>query len=171
MEAKVVSIDIDESSIDDLYLHSRNNKLNITPLILSFDDLTKKIHGIPDDNNEFNSKESQVSPLFLPAVERLQSEIVLALGLVHHLTLGEGKEIDEVLSILSDLTNKVLILEFIELSDEKIQESPDFFKYIKNYSIENYNTELFLEAGKKYFKDVEILESYPSTRKLLVFKK
>lgn len=171
MGAEVISVDIDESSIDNLYLYAKDKSLKIVPLKMSFDDLTKEFYGASFDEPEYEGRDFQSNPLFLPAIKRLKSEMVFVLGLVHHLTLGEGKEIEEVLDILSELTGKTLVLEFVGLIDNMIQDEPSFFKNLNKYTEDTYNLEVFIQLGKKYFKEVEVLDSHPSTRKLLVFRR
>ncbi len=169
--AEVIATDIDESSIDSLYLYSKNNKFKILPLRMSFDDLTKEIYGIMDNDPVYQDRDFKSNPLFISAVERLKSDMVLALGLAHHLTLGEGKEIDEVFKILSRLADKTLVLEFVDLKDNLIQGEPSFFKNLNKYTTDTYNLEIFINSGKKFFKDIDILNSHPDNRKLLVFNK
>ena len=107
----------------------------------------------------------------MPATERLNADLVLCLGLLHHLILGEGRDLGKILEILSALSKKALILEYVDLSDRLIQNEPSFFNHLNNYTPNNYNISVIIETGRKYFKEVEILDSYPDTRKLLVFEK
>ncbi|HEY3375029.1 MAG TPA: hypothetical protein VGK02_08220 [Candidatus Aquicultor sp.] len=167
--AEVISTDIDESSVDSLYLYSRDNKLKILPLVLSFDDLTKEIFGVTYDETGYKGRDFKTNPLFMPATARFRSDLVLCLGLIHHLVLGEGKEISETFKILSKLSQKVLVLEYVDLNDELIKNEPSFFKNLSKYTETNYNIEVMINAGKQYFKDVQVLDSHPETRKLLIF--
>lgn len=168
--AHVVALDIDESSIDSLYLYSKENKLNILPLLMPFDGLTKEIYGIDDKLPMYQGRDFKKTPLFLPATRRLKSEIVLCLGLLHHLILGMGKTIDEVLRILSDVTESILVLEYVDLEDEMIRSEPSFFKNLEKGK-QCYQADNVLEAGNKYFDKIEIFPSHPETRKLFVFQK
>jgi SAM-dependent methyltransferase len=169
--AEVISTDIDESSIDSLYLYAKKNRLNILPLMIPFDDLTRSIYGVSYSDSNYKDRDFKSNPLFMPATERLKSEVVLCLGLIHHLVLGEGKELESIFEILSNLTRGTLVLEYVSLEDELIQAEPTFFRNLGNYSRENYNVDLLIEIGKRYFASVQILDSHPNTRKLLVFSK
>ena len=169
--ARVISTDIDESSIDSLYTHSRKNNLNILSLLLSFDDLEKELFGITMEDSVYQDRDFGNNPLFSSAKKRIKVDFILCLALAHHLILGEGKKIEKVFRLLSDLTSSVLVLEFVGLNDSLILNHGSFFKNLKKYNESNYNLDLFVNVGKKYFSDVEILDSHPITRKLLVFKK
>lgn len=169
--SEVIAADIDESLVDSLYLYVKRNKLKILPLLLSFDDLTKQLYGMEDHDPVYQGRDFKTIPLFSPAVSRFKSDLVLCLGLLHHLILGEGKEINDVLEVLSKFGNKTLVLEYIDLKDNLINKEPSFFKNLYRYSSANYNMDMVISAGKKHFRNVHILDSYPDTRKLLIFER
>ena len=169
--AEVIATDIDESSIDSLYLFAKSQKLKILPLLLSFDDLTRELYGIVDRDPVYAGRDFVDTPLCTAPISRLTADVVLCLGLVHHLILGEGKSIAEVLSILSKLTNDTLVLEFVEFNDQLIMNNRSFFANIDKYTSDTYNLEVFVASCRKHFVEVEILASTPNTRKLLVCKK
>lgn len=169
--SEVIATDIDESSIDLLYNKAKKEDLKILPLLLSFDDLEKKIFGVSYDEEEYKDRDFKNTPLFMPATERINSDAVLCLGLIHHLVLGMGKDIDSVIEVLSKLTERTLVLEFVSLKDKLVQGEPTFFKNINMYSEVNYNIDIVMDAGRKHFKTVKIMDSDPETRKLLVFDK
>lgn len=169
--ANVIATDIDESCIDSLYLFAKKERLRILPLALSFDDLTREIYGVDDADPCYAGRDFKATPLFLPATRRLKSELVLCLGLIHHLVLGMGKEFGAVMAVLADLTDKQLVLEFVSIEDELILGEPSFFKNIDRFTVDNYNINLAMEEGKKFFSSVRILDSEPETRKLLVLQK
>lgn len=169
--AEVISIDVDESSSDSLYLYTKSNKLQILPLVLSFDNLTKEIWGAVYNYPEYEHRDFKSNPLYLPATRRFKSDLVLCLGLLHHLILGEGKTTRQIFQVLSALTINALLLEFISLDDELIQSEPSFFSNISKYNKDNYNSYSILDEGKKHFRSFEIMDSNPSTRQLYLFKK
>ena len=94
--------------------------------------------------------------------------MVLALGLIHHLVLGKGLSIEEVMQRLSSLARESLVLEFIDIDDEKIQNEPSFFRSLKTMS-SKYSESILIEQGLRYFSSVESLPSTPSTRRILIF--
>ncbi|HCR86480.1 MAG TPA: hypothetical protein DIV86_07365 [Alphaproteobacteria bacterium] len=95
------------------------------------------------------------------------SDIVIALALVHWIyscTALTGS-LDAVVKKLANLTNYMLIVEWIEPDDAAIQ----FFKHInfnENIIIEPYTQEAFNSALKKYFKKVIEIGDISSSRKL-----
>lgn len=172
--AKVISVEIDEASIDNLYRYAKNQKLNILPLQIAFENFNTKRFGTDYDNAqypEYKDRDFKNNPLFDSAANRLKCDMTMCLALVHHLVLGMGMELDDVMKTLANLTNNVLVLEFIGLDDNLIMSEPSFFKNLHKHSEETYNIDKFIEIGKKYFGSVEVLDSHPNTRKLIVFKK
>jgi len=170
--SEVIAIEVDESCIDKLYLDSKKNRLKILPLKMNFNQLRKEVYGLTYDDPVYKNRDFKKNPLFLQPTERFQSDIVLCLALFHHLILQQGMEIRSVLKILSELTLKVLILEYVDLDDFLITTSKtQFYTYFYNYTKDTYNVNVIISAGKEYFKDVELRDSHPETRKLLVFKK
>ena len=86
-------------------------------------------------------------------------------------SLVESFSLAPSVSNLSNVTNKQLIVEFVDLSDELIVNEPSFFPNLSKFTLENYNLDECIRIGMKYFLDVNILESHPESRKILVFKK
>jgi len=75
-------------------------------------------------------------------------DLVLALGLIHHLLITERIPLKEIFEILSEFTNKYAIMEFIPPNDEK-------FKQLAGYNLNlynDYNQINFEEALKSNFK-------------------
>jgi SAM-dependent methyltransferase len=165
--ASVIALEEDESCVDILYGRSKKQGLRILPLKASFGGLTREIHGAR--NLAPASKGEEASALYRAGVERFGAELVLVLGLMHHLVLGEGRSIDDVFAILQRLAGKTLVLEFVALDDEKIREDPGFFPSLRKFDASNYNLELVVQAGRRHFAGVDILPSHPATRTILVF--
>lgn len=162
--AHVTAFDQDISSIYNLYIQSKTMKLNINSYVLSFEDLISEL----DLELEFEIQIDK-DPRRLPN-KRFSSDIVLALGLIHHLCLGSGYSIPSIMKVLAALTNKCLVVEFVELEDEKILLEPDFFKNLSKSKSE-YNVNSVVQEGKKYFSGYEISESHPNSRSLITFFK
>ena len=164
--ASVIATDIDEASVNFLYKYADTNNLNILPLMLSFQDLLKSKKGILFGEEDINQEK-----LFMEPVKRIKSDLVLALALVHHLVLGQGLSIEFILNTLSKVTKKTLVLEYVGWDDKLIKNEPSFFANLNKFTKETYNLDLFIKEGKKYFRTVELLESHPKTRTLLVFRR
>ena len=158
--AKVISIDADEACVDNLYLYSKEHKLNILPLKINFEDLDKKYFCKPI------KKEFYSAPIL-----RLKSELTLCLALVHHLVLAYGMSIEKVMNILARITNKVLVVEIPNLQDPLIRENLPYYRYAEDATSDRYSVDRFIEEGWKYFKKIEIYQSHPRTRKIIVFEK
>jgi SAM-dependent methyltransferase len=174
MGAKVVSVEIDESCIDNLYLSARDKKLNIVTLQIALENMKNRYFGIDypkDKYSEYKNRDFKNNPLFDSAEKRLQSDMTLCLALFHHLILGAGMKVNDVMKTLSNLTTEVLVLEFIGLNDNLIKSNPFFFKNLAMYNERSYNLERIVRSGARFFSKAEVLDSHPSTRKLIVLNK
>ena len=151
--SSVIATDIDEGTIDALYLKIRNTHKRILPLMLSFSAFTERS----------NSK------AYLPAITRFRSDLVMCLALIHHLVLGQGLSVEKVIRTLAKLSDKVVILEYVDINDEKIQQDPSFFPLINGTASRMYSLVSIVKVAKKYFRKIDIINSTEVTRKLLVF--
>lgn len=159
--SKVCSVEADISCADILFTKAKKKQSPVLVVNSDFTSLTNAIFA----------QENKETPIFRTGLERLGSDLLLVLGLSHHLTLGEGYSIEDMFQILAKLTNKNLVLEFVGLDDDKIVQYPDFFKNLKKYNGESYNFENFKAAGLKHFTSMEVFESNPDTRTIMVFTK
>ena len=163
--AGVIALEEDESCIDILYLRAKRHNLRILPLKLSFGELTREIGCAPSIAGA-----GEVSaPLYRAGADRLRADLVLVLGLLHHLVLGEGRRLDEVFATLSRLAQRTLVVEFVALEDEKIRDDPGFFPNLRRFDATTYNLEQVRAAGLRHFSSVELRPSHPDSRTLLVF--
>jgi SAM-dependent methyltransferase len=169
--ASVIALEEDESCVDILYRRAKRQGLRILPLKASFGDLTKEIHGSNALALAYKDRGLGENALYRAGVKRLGADLVLVLGLVHHLVLGEGRSVDDVFKVLRELTHKTLVLEFVSLEDEKIRGEPEFFPNLKRHDTSNYNLERILQAGQRHFRAVDVRQSHPLTRTILVFDK
>jgi SAM-dependent methyltransferase len=158
--ASVIALEEDESCVDILYGRAKRQDLSVLPLKLAFGELTRAIHG---------ARALGGTPLYRAGVERLRADLVLVLGLLHHLVLGEGRSIEDVFATLSRLAERTLVVEFVSLDDEKIREDPAFFPNLLRFDVGTYNLDLVREAGLRHFAKVEVQPSHPGSRTLLVF--
>jgi SAM-dependent methyltransferase len=155
--ASVIALEEDESCIDILYGRAKRERLRVLPLKASFAGLTA---GIPGTGGV---------PLYRAGVERLGADLVLVLGLLHHLVLGEGRAIDDVVAVLAALARRTLVLEFIALDDEKVVGDPGFFPNLKRFNVATYNLDLLIQAGRRHFSRSEVLASHPASRTIVAF--
>ena len=144
--ASVTAIDTDEPSINALYRDSRTKNLPILPLVMDICYPTPP-HGL-----------FQV----YPAPEtRLGGDLVMALALVHHLVFKSGLSFQVIAAQLAAFARRYLIVEFVPPGDSWVDKwMTDKFSW--------YNQENFVSALRKFFPRIEILDSSPSPRVLLV---
>jgi SAM-dependent methyltransferase len=166
--AEVIAVDVDESSIETLYQLSKQRGLRILSLNIAFNELEKQIdgRGTPELGRD---RDYEVTPLFSRATERLKADMVLCLGLLHHVVLGEGKALHQVFSTLQKLARRTLLVEFVALEDPLVAGEPSFFPSITAFSESNYNLNAVIKEGRKWFRTHHVLDSNPGTRKLIVF--
>lgn len=155
----VVAFDIDEGCIEALYNQVKNEKLDILPLVMNFTELTQDRYSIYDGKK-----------VLINASERLRSDAVIALGIIHHLILGLGMSFDKVLDQLISLCDKKLIIEFVAASDGMIQNEASFFPaYYKNNELLNgYNIDTLISLCEKRGFDVKCEKSYPDSRTIII---
>lgn len=168
--AEVIALDIDESSIETLYQFSKQHGLRLLSLNIAFDELEKQIYSSSRPERE-SDRNYKGPPLFFKATERLQADIVLCLGLLHHLVLGEGMTLHQVFSTLQKLVRRSLLIEYVSLSDPLVVAEPSFFPSITKFSRSSYNLNDVIAEGHKWFKTHHVLDSNSGTRKLVVFEK
>ena len=146
----VISFDTDEICVDRLYCEAKKNHLNIMPLVM-----------------DFRSPSPGYGPCnrwLLPATERLSCDLVIALAVVHHLVSKQYLNFEQISQTFNLFSNKWALVEFMPPEDEWVQNwlTPEFSWYTQ---------ENFILHMKQYFSQLEVLDSYPSPRKLLLFTK
>jgi hypothetical protein len=161
--ARVISMDIEESCVNRLYQYSKENDLLITPVVLDFSKINESFFSeLKDEFSQDNS-----SPILMAARQRFKSEMVIVLALLHHLILGQGMQLSNIVQTLYSLTRQILVLEFVDINDALIKDNLSFFprynQFANGYCINHCLTEL-----RKCFSEVEIYPSTEDTRKLLV---
>jgi SAM-dependent methyltransferase len=161
MGAEVISTDVDEASLERLYQRVKQDQLRITPLKISFGDLERAI--------PISSKNPDDTLLFAPPIQRLGCDIVMMLGLIHHLVLGEGRTLDSVLAVLKKLSRRAVLIEFVDMNDPLISGNPAFFPNISKATARSYGLETLLETARRYWTSHKILPSHPDTRTLVLF--
>lgn len=168
--SSVVAVDLDEGSIDRLFKDARRQGFDILPLVANLTQPLPPLHPRIYENEPSLSLIGDGLPLVSAPNDRLQCEMVLALALVHHLTLGQGLTFAAVSAILSGLATRYLCVEFVELGDAMIAAEPTFFPAwnADQSGFAWYTREKFVDALKVHFKTVETVASHPGTRTLMV---
>lgn len=161
---KVKAVDIDPVIVDHLYLQAKRENLNVEVAVLGLDDFAYF------KGQELSRQDSPGTASRKLPPSAYDADLVLALGLIHHLILGLGYTVEDVMFLLASLTRKTLVLEFVRLDDEKIVSEPEFFPAINQTRL-SYTKEQIIQMGLKHFAKVEIFPSNPSTREILVFSR
>ena len=104
--ASVASFDYEEHCVDACIALARNKKLDITPAVMDF--------RLPTPGYGFGLS----GPT---AIERFQSEIILALGLTHHLCIAQGMPVELFCDIISKYAKKGIVLEYVDPSDKHVR--------------------------------------------------
>jgi SAM-dependent methyltransferase len=139
-----VAVDPDEAAIDRLYRFAQRTGCSVRALSLDLDGVSRNGAGIDFD-------------------------LVLALALVHHLTLAQGLSFQEVARSLARLTTANLIVEFMP---NGLGGTPENRRPVPDPLPTWYTLEGFLEALRTSFSSVEVIDyerpSPDSTRVLVM---
>lgn len=149
----VISVDSDESSIADLYKRALKENLNILPLVMN----------IVNPTPSFGWCLKQ----FPSAIERLRSDMTLALALMHHLVFTQWQNFERIAELFDCFTNKWLLIEFIPRDDEKSR----LLLARKEDTYDWYTFENFIKVMENKYNKIEVFESFPQGRKLVLCHK
>ena len=132
-DKKIIAIDEDVNCIERLYNLCKEKKItNVHPLI---NDLTTPTPAIGWNNDERENISS-----------RIQSEVTLALALIHHLAIANNVPLPKILSYFHSLS-PYLVIEFVAKEDAKVKEllrhRKDIFDDYKLADFKNYVKPLF----------------------------
>lgn len=116
-----------------------------------------KFDNIKVKNDKFNEFE-------------LKNDVTLFLALIHwvYLCTDQYGEFDPIIKRLAQITNNVLLIEWIDPSDGAIQ-SFGHLSFNTKYKKENYNEKNFLKSLSKYFNSYKCVGHYQSnSRKIYI---
>lgn len=142
----VVSVEIDETCVDNIYQYARDSKRNILPI-----------------RADCMKPPKQTKPPYDDFDIRYRCDVTMSLALLHHLVFKQFYNFDQIVTKLNNLTKKTAIVEFIPPDDV----------FVKNWMTPAhtswYSQDNFIKMMLKYFSSVEILKSTPPPRSILVF--
>ncbi len=147
--ASVISFDRDEESINQLYSYARGRSIDILPLIMD----------VRQPTPEYELNIGTISS----AAQRYQSELALALGIIHHMVCNQGVSLPHLVHLLSMFTRKYLLIEFVPVDDA--------WAKLPALSEESWNVPALKDAFGRCFRFEGSWESYPRGRELLLFIK
>jgi hypothetical protein len=142
----VVALDRDEGCVEMLYERFQGTS-KVLPLIFDFKNPSPP-HGPADKQ-------------FAGATERLRCDLVLALGVTHHLVFKEGMGFKSIADVLQKFTKSTLLVEFVPKEDRYVSEW-------YNDSYNWYNLENFVLELKRGFSQINVLPSNRPPRSLLL---
>jgi hypothetical protein len=145
MGHRAVSFDTDDASVCTLYRRVKAAELPLLPLVLDF---------------RYPSAPYSIGLGKESALDRLRSDVVLVLALVHHLVFGQNMFFEPIVEIIAQYTRKHALIEFIPKDDRYVREW--FTPRYHWYSMGN-----FVQSLRKYFSAIDIHDSWPAPRKLL----
>lgn len=94
---------------------------------------------------------------------RTSCSMVFALGVLHKLVFEQNMQLDYIFKTLAAVAKNTLILDFVNIPTQA-----------QNISIEiknNYNIDVIMKCGLKYFNSAKLMDSGVQADKLLVFEK
>lgn len=146
--SKVIAADIDAACIDRLYQTIQQRAIcSVYPMVQQL--------ANPSPNLGFNQKERE------GFIERCQSDTVLALALIHHLTIGENIPLTQLADFFAAL-GPTLIIEFVAKEDEKVQQMLSTRKDV----FDAYNIEEFEQSFQNNYTILR-KENIPGTHRTL----
>ena len=151
--AEVIAADADHDVVEALYRRLRDNPAAITPMVL---DVANPSPGIGFMNEER-----------APSCERISADCVLALALMHHLLVSANLSMAGIRDVMSTLTKRYLVIEFVPTDDS-------MFERLLRFRVNLFDS-ITLDLCKQVFlESFDLLNEMPiaeSKRTLLFFQK
>jgi len=151
--AEVTVIENDETCAHRLYERARTESAAVLTLVASFFDPTPTL-GLT----------GQVPRL----ADRVRSEMVMALALSHHLSLGLGLSFQQIAQGLADFSSRALLVEFVPFS--KDAQNP-YRADCRPEMDQWYSLERFTSSLGHFFTDVVVIPGPPGGRILIACEK
>ena len=99
--------------------------------------------------------------------KRGSSDVVLGLALVHHLHISNRLSFEQISLIFASFSNEYLIVEFIQITDDKVQ----ILIKGKSINLMDYNEDHFIKALSSWFLIKEVISLKDSVRSLFLLEK
>jgi hypothetical protein len=144
---RTVSVDGDHFAISKLYNSLKTSSKSVYPLVV---DLSSPSPSIGFGNEERES-----------FVKRTSVDLTVALAFIHHLAIGKNIPLERVAHLFRKL-GRVLIIEFVPQTDEKVQ----LMLQRKQHTFDWYTKEGFEKAFSQYFEILEVQKVASSERLL-----
>lgn len=149
---ETISFDIDEIAVNINYKKTKSNyEKNVLPLILNIANPSPNLGWANEERDNLK--------------ERGPADLLMALALIHHLSISNNITFSQVANYFSGLSDW-LIIEFIPKTDSQVVKLLSSRKDI--YS--NYSIELFEKEFKNYFEIIDCVPIEESERTLYLMK-
>jgi SAM-dependent methyltransferase len=148
--ARVVALDSSEACIERLYAKAKTGSLAVTPLVVDL--------CAPTPPAGWMAKQ------YPGLIDRVRSDLVLCLGLMHHLHIAGRQSFPRIADLMDALSARHLIFEFVaedDASNELIGRGRDI-----RYTLDEVRAALALR-----FPRIEVRDSDRPTRRLLLCEK
>lgn len=146
---RAICTDMDHRAVDLLFQRCKEYELPILPILLDF------MYPAPKFGIALGKGDS---------FDRLNSDVVLVLALIHHLVFKRNLKFETIVSLIDRYSSKHAIIEFIPKEDQ-------YVNHWYTNKFDWYNLENFVEALKVSFDKIEIFDSHPSPRILILCSK
>ncbi|HSY74941.1 MAG TPA: methyltransferase domain-containing protein [Dongiaceae bacterium] len=153
--ADVVAIDLDAACVGAIWNRAQKEKLNILPLVVN---LARPSPALGWRNSECPSFLDRVAGKF---------DGVLMLALIHHLLVTERIPLEDILRLASELTNQLLVIEFIEPQDTMFRRLTRGRETLHA----SLDPAMFEKICRKHFEIVRSLTLPGTRRKMYCLKK
>ena len=170
--ARVLALDNDAACMDLLYRKAKQERLPIQTVVMDFTTPTPEVPAHVSLENSARRRLSRFrsnGPLLRSSAQRMQSDFVLALAILHHLVLGSGMTLDDAIKVLASYTREILLMEFVSREDPLVAGEPQFFKahYRNPNGFEDYTEYECRKRLTRFFQKVES-KKLTGTRSLFV---
>jgi hypothetical protein len=148
--AAAVSIDTEVSCVDALHANARDENLRLIAAVI---DIKNPTPGLGPVGAELPS-----------CFDRLKCDMVLALAVTHHLAYRSLMTFDQMIDSFAAWSKRHLLVEYIPPDDV----------HVVSWNLQAkgwYDFDQFCAAINRHFVITEVLESYPSSRRLVVAEK
>lgn len=142
---KVVAFDREAYCVDQIYTKSQNLEKKVLPLKMDF------LRPTP---------ETGLGLTMGTSFDRLECDVTLVLGMVHHLVLHQGVRYSLIADIVSRYSRKAAIIEYIDPTDE----------HIKNWNIiSEYNKQILIDEMQNKYLMLVSEQKISESRSILIF--
>jgi 2-polyprenyl-3-methyl-5-hydroxy-6-metoxy-1,4-benzoquinol methylase len=145
---KVISADFDQDCLNQFQRNLKNHNITICDL-----NIANPTPSIGWENKEHKS-----------FIERAKNkfDLIMCLGLLHHLIVSERIPIEKILKTFSLLSKKYLLIEFIDKDDRKFIEVANY-----NLNLYNYFTEDYFEKKIKNFFIIKQKQKLRNSKRII----